>query len=104
MGEQLIFTREDADRLTRIETLMKTMDGKIDTLTESIVTCQTNCAGRRKGVSDQLDRIDTRLDGLEKQNTEELGFLRGRKSDIAIVVGGVALAGTIFTIYRLVFP
>ena len=93
MNEELTFTRDDADRITRMETLLIGMDQKIDKLTTSIGTCQATCAARRK-------KFAERVDDIEKQHSEEKGVLKGRTADVALVVGVISLIGVLIGIWR----
>jgi hypothetical protein len=63
MEEHLEYTRADDQRITRMETLMVTMDKKIDTLGDSIKICQNNCVGNRSGYSKRLKSIEDRIRG-----------------------------------------
>jgi hypothetical protein len=93
MNEELTFTREDADRITRMETLLIGMDQKIDKLASSIGACQSVCAARRKKFSERVDLI-------EKQHTEEKGVLKGRTADVALGLGVISLVGVLLGIWR----
>ena len=93
MAEHLDFTRADADRITRMETLLIGMDQKIDELTASIQTCQINCGLRRT-------EVGKRVKELEDQQKEEDGILKGRKADIALVLGGSSFVVTCIAIWR----
>lgn len=63
MEEHLEYTRADDQRITRMETLMVTMDGKFDTLFESIKNCQNNCGGRRSNFDKRLKLIEDKVKG-----------------------------------------
>lgn len=93
MAEHLEFTRDDAERMTRMETLLKGMDEKMDNLVASIGACQTNCSGRR-------DRFDKRLCAVEDEQKVAKGFLKGRTADVALVIGILAVIGTIVSIWE----
>lgn len=96
MVEHLDFTRADSDRITRMETLLIGMDQKMDDLTNSVKCCQTNCGTRRAGV-------DKRVKTLEDQHKEEAGTLKGRKSDVAIIISGASFIVTCIAIWRFFF-
>jgi hypothetical protein len=94
MTDHIEFTREDAERITRMETLMIGMNTKIDVLTESIGACQSNCVGRRS-------KFDDRLKAVENTHLEDKGFLKGRTADVALIVGVLGVVGALISIWEV---
>lgn len=92
MTQEITFTREDADRITRMETLLLSVDKKTDDIIESIKTNQDCCVGIR-------DRFDKRVKTLEESHTEETGFLKGRKADFALVMSLLSTVVMLIAIY-----
>lgn len=95
MAEGITFRREDADRITRMETLLTTIDSKLDTLMTGIANCQGECSTRR-------EKFDKRVTTIEDQHKVEKGFLKGRKADVAVIISAVALISTLISIWAVI--
>ena len=115
MTEGLPFTKEDFRDLRdtiaavkgldeKIETGFRNTNEKIDALAGSIGACQTNCSGRRNRFDERLTTVEKVQEGVKEQHVEERGILKGRKADVAIVIGALSLAVSCIAIWRFITP
>lgn len=95
MAEGITFRREDADRITRMEIMLTTIDSKLDTLITGIATCQGDCNTHR-------DKFNKRVGIIEDQHKVEKGIFKSRKSDIAVIISAVALISTLIGIWAVI--
>jgi hypothetical protein len=62
-SQSIDFTRDDADRITRMETLLIDMNQKIDKINTNFGGCQSNCSGSRGKYDKRLKIVEDFVKG-----------------------------------------
>lgn len=86
--DELVFTREDADRMTKMESKLDTIIEKIDVLNQNLGKCQLNCASNRTIAAKRLDvleRCENERTAADKQTIKIAGIVSGVVTFVILV-------------------